>query len=401
MFQRRSQPASTEMSDISREDLERILNAVDPRYEWDPNRRRLYEQGFRDQPHLPKLALQWFEEIASKGPMYDELWFSKRRPSEEERYGLPPFIYSEGSLETPPLDEVYRVRVPHAQTLLLWRGTERTPEGYKRMVVTDEFFRTDMATLAVLTTMEADRAKLRKPWEYEGEERELDFAEALLRYYRDGFEDLSPKVQLDLKVETYRRIHAFLEALRLLMAYLEYGEARAGAPTKPLTAFRRDARAAELKHIDGLKNREIAEKLDAEGLGLEEPKSYRDEEEKVEKYARKASDSAKRGREYLERALGERKLRHHLSRAKAEKEHFKRLDDVDRLMWALADKSNYVHDHVVRKLRHGDPNKEKRDELRKVLSRLLDGDRSVLEDARHTFNPAHVVKSSPPEVEEP
>lgn len=125
------------MSSISKEDIEKILTDIDPHYRagGKSRRKRLHEQGFRDQPHLPRLALQWFEEISSRGPVYDELWFSKRRPSEEERYGAPDFLYHEDTLETPPLDEVYRVRVGDSQVLLVWRDRERTTRGYKKMVI--------------------------------------------------------------------------------------------------------------------------------------------------------------------------------------------------------------------------------------------------------------------------
>ena len=70
--------------------------------------RRLYEDGRRTQPHLPKLAMKWFEDIVSRAPLADELWISKRRPREEDRYGTPDYLYHEDTPETPPLDEVYR-----------------------------------------------------------------------------------------------------------------------------------------------------------------------------------------------------------------------------------------------------------------------------------------------------
>jgi len=200
----------------------------------------------------------------------------------------------------------------------------------------------------------------------------------LLRYYRDNFDNLEPDVQKDLKVETYIKVYDFLDSLRLLMAYLEYGEPREGVTRKPLTTFRRDVRAAELKHIEGLKNHEIAEKLNAEGLGLDEPKDYRDDAEKKEKYARKARDSAKRGKErYLEKALSEKKLRQHFSRARAEMKHVEQLDEVGRSMWKLADESDFIRLHLVK-----DPRgfyKDKSDRLRYVLSRLLEGERTPLE----------------------
>ena len=55
-----------------------------------------------------------------------------------------------------------------------------------------------------------------------------------------------------------------------------------------MATFRRDVKVAELKHIEGLKNHEIAESLNEEELGLEEPENCRDEAEKKEKCARKA-----------------------------------------------------------------------------------------------------------------
>jgi len=127
------------------------------------------------------------------------------------------------------------------------------------MLVRDEFFRRDMA---ILTIIEADHVEPMNPREYAGDEPELNFPEALLRFYRHDFDSLSPDIQKDPKIEAFSRIRNFLEALRLLMmAYLEYGEPRQGTNKKPLTTFRRDVRVAELRHIEGLKNHEIAESL--------------------------------------------------------------------------------------------------------------------------------------------
>jgi hypothetical protein len=93
LLRRNDQHVSTAMSRIPTEDLETISSALDPHYR--AGRKRLYERGFRALPELPKLALRWFEEISSRGPTPDELWFSKRRPSEEDRYGAPPWLYHE------------------------------------------------------------------------------------------------------------------------------------------------------------------------------------------------------------------------------------------------------------------------------------------------------------------
>jgi hypothetical protein len=58
LLRRDTQPASTAMPRISREDLEKILGAIDPHYRIErAGRKWLYDQGFRAQPHLPKLVL--------------------------------------------------------------------------------------------------------------------------------------------------------------------------------------------------------------------------------------------------------------------------------------------------------------------------------------------------------
>jgi hypothetical protein len=53
------------MTDITKEQLEEIRNIVDPDYSMMLSRKRLYEKGFRDLPHLPKLTMEWFQEIAN------------------------------------------------------------------------------------------------------------------------------------------------------------------------------------------------------------------------------------------------------------------------------------------------------------------------------------------------
>jgi hypothetical protein len=230
------------MTDISKEQLEEIRNIVDPHYSMMLSRQRLYKKGFKDLPHLPELAMKWFQEIANEvSPLPNELWFSKRRPEEEITDRAPDWVYHEDTLEAPSPDEIHRVRVGDSQTLLVWRDRERTPEGYKPMVVRDEFSRTDMAVLAVLTIMETEQAKPKELHEYEGTEPELAFAKTLIRYYRGSeFDGLSSKDQKDLTVRTYSRMYEVLNALRNLMAFLEYGEPGKNLTTHPLETFRRD-----------------------------------------------------------------------------------------------------------------------------------------------------------------
>ena len=75
-------------------------------------------------------------------------------------------------------------------------------------------------------------------------------------------------------------------------------------------------------------------------------------------------------------------------------EYFEQLDEVDRLMETLADKSEYVRTHIVPTNRGG-LDKAKRDKLRDVLLRLLKGERSILEHVNYQyFNPTLIIGSS-------
>ncbi len=372
------------MTDISREELEEIRAIVDPNYFDVPVRKRLYERGFRELPHLPELAMQWFMEIGMEvSPLERELWFAKRRPEDEHLEGLPPWVYYEDSLEAPPLDEIHRVRVDDTQ-MLMWRDRERAPEGYYPMTVRDEFFRVDMAVLAVLVTMEADRIKPKEDYEYEGTEPELDFPKATLRYYRGAwFDGLPPKDQKDLAIRVYRRMYDVLESLRLLTTLLEYGEPGKNLTTHPMEEARSYVRAAELRHVHGLKNYEVAE-----ALGLPKPKDY---DAKVsydrDKYGRKARDRIQKGEKILIEALGEEGFQKHVAECKSEKERWKTLGPEDRLVERLTDlKEDFAP--VIRT--------SYREPLKEAFSRLLAGDRSVLEELRGNYPPRTYHPPRPP-----
>ncbi len=373
------------MTDISREMLEEIRAIVDPNYFDVPDRKRLYERGFRELPHLPELAIQWFMEIGMEiSPLDRELWFAKRRPEDEHLEGLPPWAYYEDDLETPPLDEIHRVRVDDSR-MLMWRGRERTTEGYHPMTVRDEFFRVDMAVLAVLVVMEADRTKPREDHEYKGTEPELDFAKAALRYYRGAwFDGLPPKDQKDLAIRVYRRMYDVLESMRLLTTLLEYGEPGKNLTTHPMEEARSYVRAAELRHVQGLKNFEVAE-----ALGLPKPKDY-DAEDSYDrgKYGRKARDRIQKGEKILIEALGEEGFRKHVKESKSEKERWETFGPEERLVERLADlKEDFAP--VIRT--------DYRESLKAAFSRLLAGDYSVLEELRRDYPPRTHHPPRPPE----
>ncbi len=380
------------MTDISKEELQEIRAIIDPHYPATLARKRLYENGLAEHPNIPELAMEWVQEICNNvGPLPHELWFSRRRPEDEYLEGAPPWVYYEDRLETPPLDEVSRIRVRDSQTLLVWKDRERTPVGYKPTVVRDEFFRIDMSILAVLTLMEGSGVEPKgSPYTYEGTEAELDYPKALLRYYRPDFDGLPPEQQKVLMAETYSRVYDVLESLRNLMAYLEYADPGHGLTRRPLPNPARDVRAAELKHIEGLKNYEVAKRLEAENLNLDEPEKYRDESEYKEKYERTARESAKRGVLILEEALGEEGWQERVSTSKDEMKRWDGLDADDRLVERLAD----LDEDTLASVRH-----DLRPYLRHVFSRLRQGDPSVLEELRKKSHPEMMAYVPPHSTE--
>ena len=88
----------------------------------------------------------------------------------------------------------------------------------------------------------------------------LDYVLMLLRYHRPGFDDRPLEKRTNIIVETCVYINEFLEVLRKLMAFVEYGMPgrRAVPAVKSIT---RDIKAAIFKDVDGLTYREIGEKL--------------------------------------------------------------------------------------------------------------------------------------------
>lgn len=291
--------------------IEELAVAFDPDGDLEVERRRLYEGGLAMYPHLPRLLMEWMQEFANeRNFLPQEIWFSGRRPDEKARTGLPPRVYYEDTLEMPPRDEVYSVEAKSGQKLLVWRDGDRTPQGYKAAVVRDAFFKADLAALAFLTALEADLLNFtEKPGSYgdPDSEREQEYARALLRYYRDGYEALPHRAQKGLLRGTLERIHVVLKGIRDLMAYLEHGEPWIGLPKAPLGNPRLDVRAAELKHIEGLKLVEIGERLNIEKPEVKDPRTgkLRDYDHKYdrEKYARRVGDYATRGEKVHKRTI--------------------------------------------------------------------------------------------------
>ncbi|MGH3086316.1 MAG: hypothetical protein ACRDSJ_03220, partial [Rubrobacteraceae bacterium] len=88
----------------------------------------------------------------------------------------------------------------------------------------------------------------------------LDYVLMLLRYHRPGFDDRPLEERTNLIAETCVHINEFIEVLRKLMAFVEYGvPGRRSVPA--VKSIARDIKAAILKDVDGLTYREIGEKL--------------------------------------------------------------------------------------------------------------------------------------------
>ena len=82
----------------------------------------------------------------------------------------------------------------------------------------------------------------------------------LLRYHSPGFDELVLEERADLIEETCSHINEFVEVLHKLMTFLEHGKPKRRGPAATKVAAR-DIKAAVLREVDGLTNRQIAEVL--------------------------------------------------------------------------------------------------------------------------------------------
>ena len=241
-------------------------------------------------PDVRALAREWLEELLRVGyyGMEESLGLPlKQRASE---YSSPP-------RPLPLYGEAYATRLGDTrQTVWIQLDGPRSPErGYREVSVSDEPLRTDAAIIAALTALEVRpldlgvlREVLPKVLPLRGEtfwdrwtrvlenrstddnlrarleelrhHQTLDYVLALLRYHRPGFDDLPPAERVDLIAETCNHANDLLEVLRKFVAFLEHGKPNRRGPAATRVAAR-DVKAAVLKDVDGLTNRQIGEKL--------------------------------------------------------------------------------------------------------------------------------------------
>ncbi len=130
--------------------------------------------------------------------------------------------------------------------------------------------------------------------------RSLDYPMALLSERRPGFDDLPYQEQLALLEGICDRVFEFLEALRKLVSFLEFGafdpaKGKAALPNRTVQNADRYIKAAVLRDVEGLTHPAIAEEMN-----VPLPRNY-----EHKKDIEAVRDLYEKGRTILERALGE------------------------------------------------------------------------------------------------
>jgi hypothetical protein len=323
---------------------------------------------FAGTDYLPELAEEWLAELSRVGyrgmvPFRShDSGISWRVPTNEQ----PDRLESAVSDNLGARKDAYAV-VPEDSRQVLWlqlNGQRSSKRGYREVRVSDRPIRTDTAIVSALTALEGRAVnveELRESLEqddtslveslymeeviYDGPSP-LDYVLLLLRYHRPDFSLLSREEKSGLLVHTCARINQFLDALRKLMSFLEYG-----TPTGQARAVTRDAdmdvRAATLRDVVGLTYREIREELD-----VPPPKDI-----EIKGDYPRVRQMVIRGRKILVLALGEDGWRRHIEAIKAEAKRWNSLSVVEQdvedwveygLPYEVALRMA-THDHELRK----------------------------------------------------
>jgi len=323
-----------------------------PFYSNDWYRGELYEgMAYLYHDELREFAQEWLQELDRVG--YRGM--TTVRHKDGKYYRLPAKEQADRLRDSPisrPLstsEEAYPI--PFEDTCqVMWlqlRGERSLKRGYREARVSATPVRTDMAILAALTTMEgrrvADPERLREAleqsnltldeslymqsskseerlpdWRAVGHPVFLDYVLLLLRHYRPGFSSLPQAEKASLVSQTCAHIDQFLEALRKLAAFLEYGTPDGRQKAATVDADR-DVRAAVRRDVDELTYREIGKEL-----GIPPPKdlAYKGDHPRVRQMVG-------RGRKILERALGAEGWQEHTEAMKAEAERWRALSEAE------------------------------------------------------------------------
>jgi hypothetical protein len=161
----------------------------------------------------------------------------------------------------------------------------------------------------------------------------------ILRYHRPGFDDLPPQERTNLVVDACAHTNELLEALRKLVTCLEHGRAnyRGQAATKVVS---KDVKAAVLRDVDSLTNREIGERL---GVPLPADFRIKADHPTVRKMVR-------RGRRALKSALGEDGWKEQVRAMKEEAKRWRSMSKVQRQAGLEAEALGIPYEEILERL---------------------------------------------------
>jgi hypothetical protein len=238
--------------------------------------------------------------------------------------------------------------VPDGSRQTLWlqlNGPRSLRSGYREIRVSDKPIRTDMAIVSAMTALEGKsvdvdglRESLLKSdvsldeslYMQELESRGpspvgghassllLDYVLLLLRYHRPDFRYLPREEKISLLVHACSHTNEFLDTLKKLMNFLEYGspDGRTRVATRDADT---DVKAAVLRDVDGLTYRKIGEELD-----LPRPRDF----EVKGDYAR-VRQMVSRGRKIIFLAIGKDGWRRHIEAMRVEAKRWNSLSGVE------------------------------------------------------------------------
>jgi hypothetical protein len=175
-----------------------------------------------------------------------------------------------------------------------------------------------------------------------GHHQALDYVLMLLRYHQPGFDVLPRKERTNLVVDACAHTNELLEALRKLVSFLEYGRVSYRGPAAIKVAAR-DIKAAVLRDVDGLTNREIGERL---GVPLPADFRIKADHPTVRKMVR-------RGRKALKAALGEEGWKEQVHRMNTELQRWRLKSEIQRQAELKAEALGVPYEEVLRRLEEG------------------------------------------------
>src|SRR5215213_3263394 len=230
-----------------------------------------------------------------------------------------------------------RVRHSSGQIMRLLLDARRTEQGYRGAEVFVGPSRTEDAYVAAMLALDGEARDtvyqaMRDLHLYnESPSRATDYVEGLkltpvyelLRYFRPQLDHMSEKERIDLLERTIGYINKYLEALRRLTDFLQYGKPGAyeGLPTKRVTRAARQVRAAELREVmrterdDSLPYAKIGKLLGEKPTPGQDRRSY---EARIRRMV-------EIGKDILKQALGEQGYRDYMEEKRAELEHWQTL----------------------------------------------------------------------------